>query len=173
MADATARAPTPARPQPWLSSRCRSTGDAAAGSFVGRELELAALARPVGAGRRGQVAGASFLAGEPGIGKTRLAAEFAHHAHAEGGTVLFGRCDEDLDVPYQPFIEALRASPIRVRPGTLRAARPERRSELMRCSRAGRAAGTATPSSADPDTDRYRLLDAVSAWLATTTTSGR
>jgi tetratricopeptide (TPR) repeat protein len=28
--------------------------------------------------------------------------------HAEGSVVLAGRCDEDLGVPYQPFLEALR-----------------------------------------------------------------
>lgn len=48
-----------------------------------------------------------FVAGEPGVGKTRLVAEFARHAHADGATVLFGRNDEDLGVAFQPWIEAL------------------------------------------------------------------
>jgi RecA/RadA recombinase len=48
------------------------------------------------------------VVGEPGIGKTRLAARVAARAHAEGGVVLYGRADEDSVSPYQPFVEALR-----------------------------------------------------------------
>jgi predicted ATPase len=49
-----------------------------------------------------------LVAGEPGIGKTRLATETALAAHAEGAIVLLGTCDEDVNRPYQPFVEALR-----------------------------------------------------------------
>src|SRR5215217_6228780 len=48
------------------------------------------------------------LVGEPGIGKTRLAARVAAQAHADGGVVLYGRADEENVSPYQPFVEALR-----------------------------------------------------------------
>ena len=48
------------------------------------------------------------LAGEPGIGKTRLAAQVAARAHADGAVVLHGRADEESVSPYQPFVEALR-----------------------------------------------------------------
>jgi predicted ATPase/class 3 adenylate cyclase len=48
-----------------------------------------------------------LLAGEPGIGKTRLAADFALAVHSSGAAVLHGRCDEDLLRPYQPFVEIL------------------------------------------------------------------
>ena len=48
------------------------------------------------------------VVGEPGIGKTRLAARFAARAHAEGGVVLYGRADEECVSPYQPFVESLR-----------------------------------------------------------------
>ena len=53
-------------------------------------------------------AGLAVVAGEPGIGKTRLAARLAASAHAEGALVLYGRADEDSASPYQPFVEALR-----------------------------------------------------------------
>jgi hypothetical protein len=33
------------------------------------------------------------------MGQTHLAAELAARTHAEGATVLAGRCDEDLGVP--------------------------------------------------------------------------
>jgi DNA-binding CsgD family transcriptional regulator/tetratricopeptide (TPR) repeat protein len=74
--------------------------------FVGRGTELA-LADELLAGGRERLA-LLWLLGEPGIGKTRLAAEMARRAYTDGAIVLFGRCDEDLRVPYQPFLEALR-----------------------------------------------------------------
>ncbi len=75
--------------------------------FVGRESELDWLRRlwqEAAAGERRL----GLIGGEPGVGKTRFAAEFARVAHSEGATVLAGRCDEDLGVPYQPFVAALR-----------------------------------------------------------------
>lgn len=47
-----------------------------------------------------------LIAGEPGVGKTALVADFARDAHAGGARVLYGRCDEELGVAYQPFAEA-------------------------------------------------------------------
>jgi hypothetical protein len=52
--------------------------------------------------------GLAILAGEPGIGKTRVAARVAAWAHREGAVVLYGRADEESASPYQPFVEALR-----------------------------------------------------------------
>ena len=49
-----------------------------------------------------------LVSGEPGIGKTRLATETALVARRNGALVLAGRCDEELGLPYQPFVEALR-----------------------------------------------------------------
>ena len=75
--------------------------------FVGRRAErerLLATWKDAASGR-GAIA---LLSGEPGIGKTRLAAELARVAHDDGAIVLYGRCDEELGVPYQPFVEALR-----------------------------------------------------------------
>ncbi len=75
-------------------------------SFVGRAAERAPLAAAWQAARAGERR-LVLLAGEPGIGKTRLAAEFAREAHAAGAIVLFGACDEDLGAPFQPWIQAL------------------------------------------------------------------
>jgi DNA-binding SARP family transcriptional activator len=69
------------------------------GRFVGRERELVQLRD---AWARGSAV--VLVAGEAGIGKTRLAAELARSLPA---SVLYGRCDEGLAVPYQPFVEAL------------------------------------------------------------------
>jgi DNA-binding SARP family transcriptional activator len=75
--------------------------------FVGRARELALLRERWDATPAGEGAFV-VLAGEPGVGKTRLAARLAAEAHAGGATVLHGRIDEETVVPYQPFVEALR-----------------------------------------------------------------
>ena len=50
----------------------------------------------------------ALLEGDPGVGKSRLAGEFATRVHAAGDNVLWGRCHEQALVPYEPFIEVLR-----------------------------------------------------------------
>jgi DNA-binding SARP family transcriptional activator/tetratricopeptide (TPR) repeat protein len=49
----------------------------------------------------------ALIAGEPGIGKTTLAGELARRVHAAGAAVLYGRCVDQVLVPYQPWVEAL------------------------------------------------------------------
>jgi class 3 adenylate cyclase len=49
----------------------------------------------------------ALISGEAGVGKTRLATHLALESHGAGATVLYGRCDEDLGVPYQPWVQAL------------------------------------------------------------------
>ena len=48
-----------------------------------------------------------LVAGEPGIGKTRLAHQFASAVLEDGATVLEGRCSEEPLAPFEPFTEAL------------------------------------------------------------------
>jgi hypothetical protein len=48
-----------------------------------------------------------LLVGEAGIGKSRLAAEFAADVEQSGGRVLLGMCFEDAEAPYQPFVQAI------------------------------------------------------------------
>lgn len=75
--------------------------------FVGRELELAQLGAAWGRAREGR-RHVTLVGGEAGIGKTRLALEFARGGHAAGARVLYGRCQEETVLPYRPFVEALR-----------------------------------------------------------------
>ena len=82
-------------------------GAATDGRFVGRAAELRRLADGLARAGRGRWP-VVFLTGEAGMGKTALAARFAAEVHAGGGTVLYGRCDEEPIGPYQPFVEALR-----------------------------------------------------------------
>jgi class 3 adenylate cyclase/tetratricopeptide (TPR) repeat protein len=135
--------------------------------FVGRESELDRLGqlwKETAAGER-RVA---LLAGEPGVGKTRLAAELALQVHDAGGLVLAGRCDEDLGVPYQPFVEALRHFVDHTRPGDLHGRLGRYGGELARLVPEVADAAPDFPASlrSDPETERYRLFDAVAGWLA-------
>ena len=135
--------------------------------FVGRDGELDRLGQLWKEATAGEVR-VAFLAGEPGIGKTRLAAELAKRLHDEGATVLAGRCDEDLGVPYQPFVEALRhfvdnAPALSERLGRYGG-------ELVRLvpELDERVPGLPAPLRSDPEMERYRLFDAVAAWLTAT-----
>lgn len=77
------------------------------GSFTGRDAELAILSRTWEAMRSGG-AQLVIITGEPGIGKTRLATEFARSL-GDRATVLTGWCESEAIVPFAPFIEILRA----------------------------------------------------------------
>jgi DNA-binding CsgD family transcriptional regulator len=51
-----------------------------------------------------------MLVGEPGIGKTRMARELAHHAGLRGARVLWGRCAETPGAPpYWPWVQVVQA----------------------------------------------------------------
>ena len=119
-----------------------------------------------GRARRPARAAVVVLAGEAGMGKTRLAARFAAEAHAGGAAVLHGRIDEETVVPYQPFVEALRhyaahaATSAAIDVEALRAARPgaraaraagvraSARTAATGCSRRSRRCSAARPASA-------------------------
>ncbi|HEY2303875.1 MAG TPA: AAA family ATPase [Acidimicrobiales bacterium] len=74
--------------------------------FVGRTAETATMAQAWRRALEGR-GDLVLVAGEPGIGKTRLVAELARRVHREGALVLYGRSDEEFGVAYQPFVEAL------------------------------------------------------------------
>jgi hypothetical protein len=66
--------------------------------MVGRDDELAALVERLATARAGRPTYA-VLTGEPGIGKSRLAAELARRARVDGFRVLVGRCSQDDGAP--------------------------------------------------------------------------
>jgi len=135
--------------------------------FVGRETELNALRELFGAPGSGSCR-LALLEGEPGIGKTRLSVQFAQDCQRNGAVTLYGRCDPETVVPYQPFLEALRGAlgagvlaPLRQRiPGHL--------AELARVlPELADTAGVIVPTlGADDSAERYRLFDAVATVLA-------
>ncbi|WP_406275394.1 AAA family ATPase [Streptomyces sp. NBC_00191] len=83
-------------------------GDASAAQLVGRSGELARLdAVLAGLGQSG-VPAVIDIAGEPGIGKSRLLGEACARAQQAGFTVLRGRATEyEQHVPFQAFTDAL------------------------------------------------------------------
>ena len=77
--------------------------------FVGRARELEALEGVLDAARAGR-GGTVLIAGEAGIGKTRLTSELSARARDAGFEVLLGRSIDlvGTELPYQPFAQALR-----------------------------------------------------------------
>ena len=135
--------------------------------LVGREAEWDVLA---GAWARTEAGSREvvLIGGEPGAGKTRLAAEFARRCHDSGAIVLFGTCDEELALPFQPWVHALdhllRSFPGFGRPtisdrdlGDLLVLLPQLERLLP---------GLPRPAVADPETERYLLFSAVDRVLA-------
>jgi class 3 adenylate cyclase/tetratricopeptide (TPR) repeat protein len=135
--------------------------------FAGRseayDTALAAWKESIEGTRR-----AVLVSGEPGIGKTRLVSELVRHAHESGTIVLWGRCDEELSVPFEPFAEALRHYVASVPGDRVRAELGSLGGELTRIvpDLAERVPGLAAPVSADPETERHRLFEAVADFLS-------
>jgi DNA-binding CsgD family transcriptional regulator/tetratricopeptide (TPR) repeat protein len=131
----------------------------AAGSLVGRAAELALLEAAMAAAAAGD-GGAVLVAGEAGIGKTRLAGELAEGALRAGATVLRGRCIDlvGTGLPYLPLVEALR--PLRGSPalGDL----PGGPGELARLLP---ELGTPAPEGAGATDSQPRLFEAALAVL--------
>ena len=160
-AEESAQPPTTEAPmqRPGLPSVLIGTGP-----FVGRgsELErlLSAWQTSLGGG-----ACAALIAGEPGVGKTRLAGEWSRQAYEQGAVVLYGRCDEDLGAPYQPFAEAMRSMVPCVGASRLRGLRGVEALLPLVPGLVDEVPDLAAPTRADPDTERYALFDAVVALL--------
>jgi class 3 adenylate cyclase len=75
--------------------------------LVGRQPELSRLEDALLSANRGD-GRFVLLAGEAGIGKTRLATELRRSARKLGCAVLWGSCSEvELSLPYLPFVEAI------------------------------------------------------------------
>jgi len=110
----------------------------------------------------------TLIAGEPGVGKTRLAAELAQTAYDDAAIVAFGRCDEDLAVAYQPWVEAINTLVTESSDGDVARWCATFGGDLARLVPlvADRVPGLPAPLGAEPDTERLRLFEAVVAFFA-------
>jgi hypothetical protein len=135
--------------------------------FVNRAAELEQLAVAWSDVRRGGRR-ALFFGGEAGVGKTRLAAEFARRAAGEGGVAVAGWCDEELGVPYQPFVVAVR-SYLEWHPELGTVERLGRRASALGRLVPELGVGAEMLHSSDPDAERFALFEAVEALVAAAT----
>jgi predicted ATPase len=109
----------------------------------------------------------ALVSGEAGVGKTRTATHLALHVRGQGSTVLYGRCDEDLGVPYQPWVQALGYLVKEVPQRVLDTQIERHGGDLARLIPALRNRVPELPSAreSDPDTERYLLYAAVAGLL--------
>lgn len=135
--------------------------------FVGRQRELAALRARLASATRG-AGSLTMLAGEAGIGKTRVARELATFARSQGAAVLWGGCFEgDGSPPYGPWVEALSEYARAVAPDKLLRELGAAAPSLAPLVPTIRAALPDVPSAAPltPEAERYRLYDAIAQFL--------
>jgi DNA-binding SARP family transcriptional activator len=136
--------------------------------FTGRARELAALTAHLDAVAAGE-ARVVMLTGEPGIGKTRLAAEVMETARARRARVLYGGTDGAL--PYQAFAEALGPYVLRVVDDMRRSGMETALAELARLMPDCRL-GPPAPALNDAGIQRFRLFEAVASVLVHAATPG-
>jgi len=137
--------------------------------FVGRQPESAQLRRHLEAAIRGQ-GRLVMVAGEPGVGKTRLVSELAIDATDHGLPVLSGHAYETEGMPpYLPIIEALtqylRCHGIEDLREDLGEGAPYVSKLLPELGRLLPDISESPPLS--PEAERHRLFDAVSDFLLT------
>jgi DNA-binding CsgD family transcriptional regulator/tetratricopeptide (TPR) repeat protein len=101
--------------------------------LIGRSSELERLRAALQLAVEGR-SSATLIAGEAGVGKTRLTAELSGLAQDHGATVLLGGCIVlgEGALPYAPVVEALRSLVRRTDPDELERLLGQGRSELAR-----------------------------------------
>lgn len=124
--------------------------------LIGRDEEVARLSRVLERARAGE-ARAVLVAGDAGVGKTRMLTEIAGRAARSGVTVLTGHCVDlgDVGLPYLPFTEVLGAVAADERLAPVLAAHPEAERMLGGAPDAVRDVG-----------GRLRLFEGMAALLA-------
>ena len=102
----------------------------------------------------------------PASARPRLVGELAH-THEEEGAVLYGRCELDAVVPYQPFVEALRPYVAAYSTAVLHERLQGLEQDLTRLFPAllGRTPERPLPAVSDPEAERYRLFEAITSLL--------
>ena len=136
--------------------------------FVGRERETEELL----AGLEDVVEGHGRLFvidGEPGVGKTRLAAEMAVHAPEHGALVIWSRCWKASQAPaYWPWVQLIRACLRAAQGSEIYSLAEAAISDIAQilpeaCEPAVEAGYRHEPMPSDPEQARFRLFDAICA----------
>ena len=134
---------------------------------MGRARELAELERALedALAGRGRLV---LIAGEPGIGESKLATELVSHAQARGARVLVGRCWEAGGAPaYWPWVQSMRLYVRDADPGALRRQLGLGAAQLAQLLPELRELypDLPEPPALESEGARFRLFEAVSAFL--------
>jgi len=133
------------------------------GRLIARDAELRELKGYVDLAISGQ-GQMVLLAGEPGIGKTRLSREALVYARLRGARVLSGACyEQEATVAYLPFAEALRGYVRSRPPADLREEIGETGSELVKIlpELTELIPGVRASPPLEPAQERLRLFDGI------------
>lgn len=84
----------------WLVSRLPRSG------VIGREPETSSLLAAVRDVTERMECGCAVVTGEAGIGKSTVVGQVAQQVHQEGVAVVYGRCDEDVSIPFAFLAES-------------------------------------------------------------------
>jgi tetratricopeptide (TPR) repeat protein len=136
--------------------------------FVGREAELKQLQSAFDGAMSGQGA-LVMVVGEPGIGKTAICEQLSTYVTLRGGRTLVGHCYEEgsLSLPYLAFVEALRSYVISRDIQNLRKELGTGAADVARIVSEVRERLKVKPRPpGDPEEERYRLLQSVTAFLS-------
>ncbi len=170
VADPAAPVPGAAAAVPGTTSTPSPVGNPAdPGALVGRAAPLQVVDRALAgtAAGRGRVV---LVAGEPGIGKTRLAEEATRRAQDSGMVVAWGRSDQDAGAPpFWPWTQVLRtlldADPA-APPGTSLGSAVAELAPILPGRGTGATPAAGPPAAApvtDPEAARFRLCQAATA----------
>ena len=135
--------------------------------FVGRQRELAVMEKGLNdaLSGRGRVV---MLAGEPGIGKTRLTQELASNAESLGAQVLWGRgYEQEGAPPYWPWVQPLRSYVEDMEPEQLRSEMGAEAADIAQIIPEVRLRlpELAQSPPLQPEEARFRLFDSISVFL--------
>jgi class 3 adenylate cyclase/tetratricopeptide (TPR) repeat protein len=134
---------------------------------VARETEATRLTDAYKRAAAGEGRAVVLVSGDAGVGKTTLVAEAARRAAKEGACVLLGRCQEDVNVSYSPFAEALHHYVAHAPEHVLRTHVETHGGDIasMVPALGQRLGEVPAPTRTDPDTERYLLYAAVAGLL--------
>jgi tetratricopeptide (TPR) repeat protein len=135
--------------------------------FVGREQELKQLQQAYDAAVSGQ-GGLVMVVGEPGIGKTAVCQQLGTYVSLRGGRTLVGHSYEEgsLSLPYLAFVEAMRTYVLARDPDGLKSDLGSGAADVARIvSEVRDRVSVELRDAGDPEDDRWRLLQSVTAFL--------
>jgi len=135
--------------------------------FVGREPEQKQLQAAFDGAMSGQGA-LMMVVGEPGIGKTALCEQLSTYVTLRGGKTLVGHCYEEgsLSLPYLAFVEAMRSYVLTRETRNLRRELGTGAADVARIvSEVREKLKVELKPSGNPEEERYRLFQAVTAFL--------